>query len=144
MPPHPDLAQLLQTACDGFLAHDADMIRKRAHEQSITETLASYLRPALTGWHLNCEYNRQGEDGDPKRDARGRLRRPDIIVHRRGHDRDNLLVVEMKPAWEGMETIDVDRQKLRAMLAPPRSYCYAFLITYTDAPEPAFTIERVT
>ena len=119
------------------------MIRSRAHEQAITQRLALYLEALLPGWQVNCEYNRQGPGRDPKKDSTGAKRRPDIVVHERGHDRRNLLVLEVKPAWEDPKKIEKDRMKLRRMLSPPRSYRHAFLTLYTDTPAPSLWFERV-
>jgi hypothetical protein len=143
MNPQPDILKVLEAVRERFMQTDADMIRRHTHEQAITQRLAVYLEAQLPGWQVNCEYNRQGEDDDPKKDSIGAKRRPDIVVHERGHDRSNLLVIEVKPAWEDPEKIEKDRDKLRRMLPPPRSYRHAFLILYSDTPSPSLSFEEV-
>ena len=84
-----------------------------------------------------------GEGNYPKEDSRGARRRPDIIVHERGHDIRNLLVIEVKPAWGNSNLMEEDRDNLRRMLLPPRSYQYAFFILYQDAPSVRIWAEEV-
>ncbi len=75
----------------------------RASERSIVFHLARRLVPHVSGMSVDVEYNRRG----PKRDAVEKKLKsynvdlenrvfPDLIVHRRGTDKDNLLVVECK------------------------------------------------
>jgi hypothetical protein len=139
----PDISVVLEVVRERFLQNDADMIRQRAHEQAISQRLAVYLENTLPGWHVNCEYNRQGTGTDPKRDAIGDIRRPDIIVHERGNDERNLLVVEVKPAWESQELIQKDVVKLKYMLLPPRSYMYAYIAIYTNTPYSDLSFEEI-
>jgi hypothetical protein len=66
----------------------SDMIQKSVH--------------GITGWNVDCEYNKQGENGDAKTNAQTRgtteRTRPDIILHHRGLSlpEHNLLIVELK------------------------------------------------
>jgi hypothetical protein len=138
-----DIAAILKTAIQRFLATDGDLIRRHAHEQAISARLAVQLEMLLPDWHVNCEYNRQGGGIDPKEDSTGAHRRPDIIVHERGHDHNNLLVVEVKPEWAAPKSIEEDRQKLRHMLPSPRQYQFAYLVLYGEVPEPRMTFERI-
>ncbi len=97
-------------------------------ERAITHRLALYLTPLFSEYDVDCEYNRHGTDPrkskklysllsnnpDPGNNGNGSLVLPDIVVHRRGIDSDNLLVIEVKKAV-GSETDDTrDLDKLRA------------------------------
>jgi hypothetical protein len=97
--------------------------------------------------HVDCEYNRNMEEGvgEPKRlkivedevrallesgdlnedERRSVTTYPDIIVHHRGFNDHNLLVVEVKMTTNRtLETLDI--AKLRAFTEPPgpNRYCY--------------------
>ena len=67
-------------------------------EWAFSHRLAVYLECAFSGWDVDCEYTREGSTGDPKRSSQGKVKRPDIIIHRRGqlNKGDNLLVIELK------------------------------------------------
>ena len=86
---------------------DSCLLKVDASEPSITHRLAIYLEKEFPGWHVDCEYNR---DGHKIKKLQGRVF-PDIIVHKRGTC-CNLLVVEVKK--NETERDDRDRAKLRA------------------------------
>jgi len=106
-----------------LLRHDRFLLDKDVNERSVTHKLAEYLQREFGGWHVDCEYNRVGNNSNsskileglaeelyklgfrkeaPTDDPKWRARQkqdtvfPDIIVHRRGDKADNLLVLEVK------------------------------------------------
>lgn len=79
--------------------HDKHLLDVDASERSITHHLAIYLQQEFQGWDVDIEYNRDGYDIKRLRDLRdvpSDAVYPDIIVHRRGTNDDNLLVIEVK------------------------------------------------
>lgn len=113
-----------------------------ANERAITHRLALYLETATNifdGWDIDCEYNRIGDDaitskrlgldlarlahriGEsekfavPVEDQEGSLVYPDIIVHRRGDEKSNLLVIEVKTSWSSRSQRH-DINKLKAFV----------------------------
>jgi hypothetical protein len=71
--------------------------------------LAVYIEGEFPGWHVDCEYNRQGVSRGPKQVTPSELLppsgtsrhariSPDIVVDKRGHEGPNLLAVEVKIA----------------------------------------------
>jgi len=102
--------QALMTLVDKALARlyrrDRELIWRGVHEETISHRLAIYLEVLLfehfnlkpfdsTGYDVDIEYNKNGEN--VKRLVRGGSgRRPDIIVHKRGHNDNNLLIIEVK------------------------------------------------
>lgn len=106
-----------------LLNRDAYLIVHDVHERAITHKLAEYLQPLFPGWNVDCEYNRNMHE--PKRvhlpqpddpDARRYVSiYPDIIVHQRGSNDRNLLIVEAKKAVDGrFDGEERDRRKLEA------------------------------
>lgn len=90
------IKKLLMDAVDAFLHFDRELLVNDTHEQAIAHRIAHYIEKAgVRDYAVDCEYNKQA--GNPKR-WHGRIFRPDIIVHKRGHNGrgDNLLVVEIK------------------------------------------------
>lgn len=125
-----------------FLARDRFLLSTKAHERTVTHRVAVYLEQLLPGWHVDCEYNRQGVSPDPKSDGEGNRVFPDVIVHIRGKKR-NLLVLEAKPAWAADEDKLADRAKLLRILQV-HSYEHAYLLHYSAGTKATLTFERVT
>lgn len=102
-------------------------------ERSITHKLATYLSELFSGYDVDCEYNSnvQSDSGKKyiylikeKADKLGLLRDsdgdseevlrnvyPDIIVHQRGVNDDNLLIVEVKKTSSQINS-EYDHEKL--------------------------------
>ena len=115
------VAEHVRTSLKRLIAEDAELFEADANERSISHRLAIYLEKAFPGWHVDCEYNRDGHD--PKRlqlnpetiqsdDEQGTTVYPDIIVHQRGKPK-NHLVIEIKKCNGGSR--DKDLRKLRAL-----------------------------
>jgi hypothetical protein len=125
-----------------FLREDRHLLEIHANERSMTHRVGIYLQQEFPGWNVDCEYNRQGAGGDPKQDADGSRRFPDVIVHRRGLD-ENLLVIEAKKNVEGQESaVGEDRDKLRSMITE-FGYQYAYLLIFSES-EPHLSFERIS
>jgi len=110
---------------------DRHVLEVNASERSITHRFAVYLEQEFADYKVDCEYNREGDD--PKRyheivcqinktgisagDTEAKTAFPDIIVHKRGNNKDNLLVIEGKKLTGGTIGIDeIDKKKLMAFL----------------------------
>lgn len=121
-----ELVAHVMRAVDEFYARDSQLLTSDASEWAIAHRLAVYLQQEIPGWHVDCEYNRQGPDGLPKTKANDGKVRPDIIIHHRGRvdPAHNLLAVEVKK-HEG----DSDFDKVREYTKPPegpRQFQYQF------------------
>lgn len=83
--------------------------------------------PSNGVWNIDLEWNREGNQGDPKAQAENRsgYGTPDIAVHHRGKvgREHNLLIVEFKNALSHGRTNDRDRRKVRWWM---RKYSYRF------------------
>jgi hypothetical protein len=135
------MEDILATARDRFFAHDQFLLSTKAHERTVTHRIAVYLEQLLPGWHVDCEYNRQGVLPDPKSDGDGNRVFPDVIVHVRGRKR-NLLVLEAKPVWAPEEEKLADRDKLLRILQV-HPYRHAYLLHYSAGDDATLTFERV-
>jgi len=86
-------------AVEQLFAKDAFLLKADVAERTVAARLAVYLEPHFPQHHVNVEYNRHGLH--PKRlklPAYGgeKLILPDVVVHRQGHDENNLLVIQVK------------------------------------------------
>ena len=77
-------------------------------ELSISHKLSHYLELFVTEYHVDCEYNRNV--ADKKSMGESRIR-PDIIIHKRGNNEKNFVVIEIKPWWNRDDVIK-DEDKL--------------------------------
>jgi hypothetical protein len=114
------LKRRLRAALAMLFARDGRLLEYAAGERAVVAKLAAYLTPLFRGFDVDVEYNRHGLDSkdlELPAGCRGGGRRrvyPDIIVHRRGNDRANLLVVEVKKETN-REPRTCDRAKIAAM-----------------------------
>lgn len=125
-----------------FIDNDPELLDLSAHEQAISHRIGVYLEQVFASKKLNvdCEYNKHL--GDPKRIDLHDLNpesykscgcdpckkitsqniheilekdfRPDIVLHLRGNDRRNLIVIEVKKSRE----CPFDEAKLKSLTKP--------------------------
>ena len=101
---------------------DAQILTQDVAERAICGRLFRLMAPRFPLYSVDIEYNRKGLGVDPKDiqmpDADGVLTTsrvfPDIIVHERGNNLRNLLVVEVKKSTN-VVTDAHDRAKLKAL-----------------------------
>jgi len=101
-------------------------------EMGIVNHFSSYLRNELArnrifeGYNVDCEYNRNMEYvKDLPSFPQGT--RPDLIIHDRGFNKANLLVVEFKGWWNMThKEVESDKQKIREFMDKRGKYKYGF------------------
>src|ERR1700736_1070171 len=108
------IEQLVVRAVDRAVFRDAHLLAHDCSEMAFTHRIGVYLEGMFPEWNVDCEYNRDGHDTKELRleDLTEDQVRPDVIVHRRGTNTHNLLVIEAKKL--GREDPTVDFRKLRA------------------------------
>lgn len=118
-----EIEERVQRALDILYARDGELLRNQVAEWSVAHRLAVYIEDQFPGWNVDCEFNRQGPNGDIKRRGTGEGVRPDIIVHHRGRPETshNLLAVELKTTAS-----KADRRKAREYTAPRRMAVASF------------------
>jgi hypothetical protein len=126
-----DVSAAIIDALRTLLDEDEYLFQNDVHERTIGACLAWYLKPHFPGWHVDPEYNKHGSD--PKKVAwRAHGRRsivvPDIIVHHRGPEGPNLLVIQIKKSSND-ETSGDDMAKLRGMRAD-LDYAHALFVRF--------------
>ncbi len=108
------LASALLRSIELLFKNDMTLFENDTNEESIASLMARYLSADFPERHVDDDYNRMGDV--PKTvtwDERPSLVRPDIIIHRRGTNEDNLLAVEIKLS-SNVKAKDDDVKKLRA------------------------------
>lgn len=85
-----------------LFANDAFLLKTNVAERTIAAQLAEYLRPHFPGHRVDVEYNRHGREPkmlavpDQYRGGGKKLIYPDVVIHQRGNDDENLLVIQIK------------------------------------------------
>ncbi len=128
----------VENALREFFCNDDDLLCRDVNERAITHKLAEYLQRQFSDLKVDCEYNRHGDD-DPKKlvvapehtwtdcvDAETVY--PDIIVHKRGHDCSNELVIEVKKSNRGGASRDMDKLIGFTDHAPNDKYKYEYTL----------------
>jgi len=128
-----EIKQIIRRSLYQLWNKDKYLLNVNASERSITHRLAIYLREEFSDADLDvdCEYNREGDkpkkyqeiideinrSGIKADDTVAKTAFPDIIVHKRGINDKNLLVIEIKKLSGNAMPIDsIDEKKLRAFL----------------------------
>jgi|CZKS01.1.fsa_nt_gi hypothetical protein len=121
-----DARQRLENALQHLTRHDRHLLENDLSERCIASRLAMHLQAAFPDHSVDVEYNRQGDI--PKRlglpdeyanfrDEDGRaLVVPDVIVHQRGSDGPNVLVLEVKKTTNPQSRV-CDHQRILAFRA---------------------------
>jgi hypothetical protein len=115
--------QKVKVALAVLFQREESLLNLNASERSISHKFAEYLQKQFPNLNVDCEYNRHGSDIKMLQYHRPRSTRtdklaaytvlPDIVVHRRGKDDNNLLVIELKKSNSG-ENHTLDFEKLKA------------------------------
>ena len=130
------IRDIVTEAVDCLFERDGFLLEANAGERTIVGRLVAYLEPHFPEHHVNVEYNRHGLH--PKRldlPAYGgeKLIVPDVVVHRQGHDEENLLVIQVKKETNN-ESRDYDRAVIAGM-KKDYGYRWGVLIDLPAGPE---------
>ena len=112
------LIACVREAVDSFLREKPNLLDFDAHEQSMSHRIAFYLERRFAGLNVDCEYNKHlaGAKELMVQESRDKhcscpscrkrtvqhietdevCFRPDIVVHKRGNDSENLIAIEIK------------------------------------------------
>ena len=129
-----DIESNLINAIAQLNANDFYLLRYNVSERSIAHKLAQYLTLFFPDYDVDCEYNANVEADNGKKyimllksvaDSYGLLQKnkkdqelvlrnvyPDIIIHKRGRNRNNLLIIEIKKSSSNI-SCEYDIEKLK-------------------------------
>lgn len=117
------LVDLVESAVKQLIEEQPELLEYDVSERALTHHLANYIAERFPNYHVDVEYNRRGInvkllDLKPRRSRDDALKAitafPDIIIHRRGVETDNLLVLEIKKLNYRAKELQYDELKLRA------------------------------
>jgi hypothetical protein len=114
---------------------DRYLIEKEVHERTIVARFAIYYQEELnlsgySGYNMDVEYNRNYFDSKRTSNFQNGTY-PDVIVHKRGNNEQNLCIIEFKTVWG--KGIDRDLLKLKDFSTENDIYQYGigYSITFT-------------
>lgn len=133
--------QTIERVVNRCLAEQRQLLELDANERSITHKLAECIKEEFASYDVDCEYNRHGHY--PKRlnlpkdeiswdDTEAKTVFPDIIIHKRGTDEFNLVVIEVKKSTN-KSNYEFDKMKLDAFREELRYEIGLFLIVPTGS-----------
>ena len=97
---HVSIPKKVEIACELLLKEDRDLFTYEVNERTLTQNLAKHLQKFFPNFSVDCEYNRDGNDPKeiPQNDPENPTKKviPDIIIHKRGCNAHNLVVIEAK------------------------------------------------
>ncbi|MEW6526350.1 MAG: hypothetical protein AB1444_06755 [Spirochaetota bacterium] len=128
------LKSAIETALDLVYEKDIYLIENKVHERSIVNRFSIYFQQILdetefAAYHLDFEYNKN--HANPKRTVnfeQGTY--PDIILHRRGSNDANVLIIEFKTWWDNNTEIDIKKLKDFTDQNGPYQYVIGYSIVF--------------
>ena len=127
-----ELKGVISGCLERLYRDDADLISRHGVEPAVIGTFYGYVLEAvgglewLRGLRVDTEYNKNGLDS--KRTVRKPNGiRPDIIIHRRGYNEANVLVMEIK-GWSNTEPREDDIVKLEDLTNQEEEYKYGLAV----------------
>lgn len=128
-----------------FQIRDRYLLEHDVNEKAMTHKVAEYLQTSFSDYNVDCEYNRNMELAKQLNltNEDSAITYPDIIVHKRGSNDNNLLIIEAKKSNSNQD-ISHDKKKVEAFATDPYYYQYVILLTFQVNPgqnESCFSIE---
>lgn len=129
------IKRLIEKALDKLYKEDYNSLICLNHEKHVGERACVFRfgiyfsqilkrEKQFKGYNLDCEYNRNYDD--PKRRNNGYLMIPDIILHKRGNNDNNIVVIEFKGWWSDVKSQKDDIYKLKELVDPYGKYKYQY------------------
>ena len=136
-----EVKSILRRATDQIMQEQPELLGLDVTERALSHHLARYIAKLIPGYDVDVEYNRHGLDPKclnlpPRNKLNGKAKPtivlPDIVVHKRNTDTNNILVVEMKKSRRDIEFDELKLKAFRRQL----SYQYAAHVILTRGKVP--------
>lgn len=123
-----DIILKIKQAITRFYKEDKELLNYNTKDPMICERTISfrigmYLQEIFEDYNVDCEYNRHIDD--IKELEENRIY-PDIIVHKRKIDENNLVWIEIKKCSSSKKLIDEDRDRLKKVTDGKLNYKYTY------------------
>ena len=130
-----------------FIENEKFLLKNDLNERTMTHKLAEYLQRVYCEYHVDCEYNRMPDKSTESYikktlpinrnkiswdDTTGATVFPDIIIHKRGTNENNFIVIEVKKKVNSSSR-ELDFLKLRAFTSlSGLKYKYGIYIEFDE------------
>lgn len=132
-----EVEQKVRAALSRLREEDKLLIQANTNERTISHKLAEHLKKEFSPMlEVDCEYNRHGVEikrlnvpigGHGWDNTEAKMVVPDIVVHQRKNDNNNLLVIEVKKSSNARNR-QFDEDKLTAFAKEPYRYSFGLLL----------------
>jgi hypothetical protein len=131
------VTEILEYAIEQLKKNDSVLFDLNVSERALMFHMARYIRDKTpVNLNVDCEYNRHLTDVKTLHYLKRKLGVetksdvfPDILIHERNSDKNNILVVELKKC-DG--DLNQDIEKLKAFKKEPYSYTFAVQIVFNN------------
>jgi hypothetical protein len=133
-----EVIRKVNLALDLFYEKDAYLLEINVHERSIAHKFSEYLQLLFPDYNVDCEYDKHGKytktlEGISecrREDATDRIL-PDIVIHERGNDKNNLIVFEIKSKSDPTPC-DIKKLELLTKQTDDFRYYYGIFIKFNN------------
>jgi hypothetical protein len=137
------LKKKVKTAVGLFLDNDKKLLDLKVYEPAVSHRVAVYLEKIFNDENLNydCEYDKYFDLS--KSTPNGKKIRPDILVHKRNDDKNNILTIEIKKNRKSKW----DENKLKELTSPQGKFKYelgVFIYFPNGKPEYEWFVNGIT
>lgn len=126
-----ELKELLNKALEMLYKNDMSLIKRGTHERAITFRFGVYFEELVKNssfkeLNVDAEYNRNGLKPKYMPSELKQVRTyPDILLHERGNNHANKLIIEFKTYWNKTEAArQLDIKKLEFFTSKNCDYAY--------------------
>jgi len=118
---------------DKVYENDSDLLVRNNHEITISSKLAQYLFNEFKEYNVDCEYDKHIDQEKYNTELNQNIR-PDIIIHKRGTDENNLVYIEIKTD-HNRESRIFDLEKIKSMTKQVNKYKLGLFIDFNREKE---------
>jgi hypothetical protein len=114
-----------------FLSSEISLLKNNVSERTISQNFSNYLKTRFIDFDVDCEYNRHGSNIKTityPNETKPSPIYPDIVIHSRGSDTKNIVVIEIKKY--GNSEIENDEIKLKKLTSKDFRYALGLLIIF--------------
>ena len=121
--------KIIEKACIELYENDFYLIDNRVNERAIVFRFGIYVQELIDknkffdNYNVDNEYNRNIKDPKSFSNAENGVY-PDLIIHHRGDNEHNLLIIECKTEWNS--DVDRDIHKIRKFVDKKGIYKYRY------------------
>ena len=145
-----EIKRIVKSSLQKLRRMDKDLLDININERTVTHKLAEYLQEQFPEFNVDCEYNRYRNYIKRIRNEQDRSNAisnlsdielakliwenkdadtiyPDIIVHNRGTQDNNILIIEVKKT-SNRDTGDFDKEKIKELMNRPYNYKFGLFL----------------